>query len=64
MDLENIDESVSAVVTINGRGPIRIEGTFELVNAAGIHTDIDGTIKICGCGRSLEKPICDGSHKK
>jgi CDGSH-type Zn-finger protein len=23
-----------------------------------------GIVKFCGCGRSLEKPFCDGSHKK
>jgi CDGSH-type Zn-finger protein len=23
-----------------------------------------GIVKLCGCGRSENKPFCDGSHKK
>jgi CDGSH-type Zn-finger protein len=23
-----------------------------------------GVVKLCGCGRSENKPFCDGSHKK
>jgi len=62
---EERDESVLATVTINGRGPIRLEGKFELTDTNGVKVFIeDQTIKICGCGRSATMPICDGAHKK
>lgn len=61
---EKKDESCLAVVSINGRGPIKIEGKFELVSASGEKVMYDGEyVKICGCGRSEKMPICDGTHK-
>lgn len=55
----------AATVTINGRGPIRIEGNFELVDPSGTKIFVkDDMVKICGCGRSQNMPLCDGTHKK
>ncbi|WP_320054505.1 CDGSH iron-sulfur domain-containing protein [uncultured Acetobacteroides sp.] len=55
----------AATVTINGRGPIRIEGCFELVDSSGAKLPVtDNLVKICGCGRSQHMPLCDGTHKK
>jgi CDGSH-type Zn-finger protein len=57
--------STAATVTINGRGPIRIEGCFELVAASGEQLEVkDHLVKVCGCGRSANMPLCDGSHKR
>ncbi len=65
MKEQNIDNGTPTVVTINGRGPIRIEGKFELVDSSGLKVFVDNDIvKICGCGRSETMPICDGTHKK
>lgn len=65
MEEEQRDDSCLAVVTITGRGPIRIEGKFELVDTNGVRVFVnDDTVKICGCGRSATMPICDGAHKR
>jgi CDGSH-type Zn-finger protein len=55
-----------ANVTISNNGPIRIEGDFKLVDAAGAPWDLSGRVKIalCRCGQSANKPFCDGSHGK
>ncbi len=55
----------AATVTITGRGPIHIEGRFELIEASGAKLAVENNlIKICGCGRSQNMPLCDGTHKK
>jgi CDGSH-type Zn-finger protein len=45
-------------------GPIRLEGPFTLVAADG-RTHVTGTrAALCRCGRSGNKPFCDGSHAR
>ena len=65
MDEKTKESCNAATVTINGRGPIRIEGSFELVDPNGVKVSItDSMVKICGCGKSQTMPICDGAHKR
>ncbi len=53
-------------ITVNNNGSYRIEGDVELVDGAGNKYDLAGrtTIALCRCGRSKNKPFCDGSHKE
>jgi CDGSH-type Zn-finger protein len=55
---------MSAKVTIFNNGPIRIEGEFTVVDAAGEAYDLAGrtAIGLCRCGLSSNKPFCDGTH--
>ncbi len=55
---------MSAKVTIFNNGPIRVEGDFTVVDAAGEAYDLAGrtTIGLCRCGLSSNKPFCDGTH--
>jgi len=52
-------------VTINNNGSIKIEGDFEIVDTHGGMYGLQGrsVISLCRCGRSSNKPFCDGSHK-
>ncbi len=52
-------------ITVNNNGSLRIEGDFELVDAAGQGIPTAGLPKIslCRCGASANKPFCDGAHK-
>ena len=51
-------------IFINPRsGSIRITGDVDFVDAEGNVIKTESNIKLCGCGHSKEKPICDGSHK-
>ena len=56
---------MSTKITINNNGNIRIEGEFEIFDAAGNKFDLAGrtTISLCRCGHSNKKPFCDGTHK-
>jgi CDGSH-type Zn-finger protein len=52
-------------ITVNSNGSLRVEGDFEIVDRAGNKYDLGGRelVSICRCGRSQNKPFCDGSHK-
>jgi len=53
-------------ITVNNNGSLRIEGDFELVDPQGKPFGLGGrtTVGLCRCGRSMNKPFCDGSHSK
>ena len=55
----------STKITVNSNGSLRVEGDFEIVDRAGNRYDLGGRelVSICRCGRSQNKPFCDGSHK-
>jgi CDGSH-type Zn-finger protein len=56
-------------VTWKPSGPCIIEGPVVIRNNDGDilippPTKHPGQVKLCGCGRSANKPFCDGSHKR
>ena len=55
----------STKITVNNNGPLRVEGDFEIVDPEGKPFGLAGRtmISLCRCGRSANKPFCDGSHK-
>jgi CDGSH-type Zn-finger protein len=57
---------MSAKVTINNNGSIRIEGEFTIQDAEGKPFGLAGrtAIGLCRCGHSENKPFCDGSHRR
>lgn len=52
-------------ITVNSNGSLRVEGDFEIVDKDGNRYDLGGRtlVSICRCGRSNNKPFCDGSHR-
>lgn len=52
-------------LTINSNGSIKVEGEFEIFDAAGNSYGLQGrtVLSLCRCGHSANKPFCDGSHK-
>jgi len=56
---------MSATITINNNGAIKVEGEFTIQDAEGNAFDLAGrtTIGLCRCGQSQNKPFCDGSHR-
>jgi CDGSH-type Zn-finger protein len=52
-------------ITINNNASIKVEGDFEIFDAAGNKFDLQGktAISLCRCGESARKPFCDGAHK-
>ena len=51
-------------VQVRNNGPLRLEGDFEIVDAADSVFGLAGrtAISLCRCGHSESKPFCDGSH--
>lgn len=52
-------------LTVNSNGSLKIEGDFEIIDSQGNSYGLNGReiVSLCRCGRSANKPFCDGSHK-
>src|SRR6478735_9370333 len=52
-------------ITINNNGSVKLDGDFEIVDVNGNAYGLQGRtiVSLCCCGRSANKPFCDGSHK-
>jgi CDGSH-type Zn-finger protein len=56
-------------ITVKPHGTIIVEGPVVVRNLDGVELTPPpfkqpGVVKFCGCGRSANRPFCDGSHKK
>jgi CDGSH-type Zn-finger protein len=53
-------------LTVNNNGSLKVEGEFEIVDVNGKVYGLAGReiVSLCRCGRSNNKPFCDGSHKE
>ncbi len=54
-------------ITVNNNGSIRISGgEFVIKDGSGNSYDLGGrkAIGLCRCGKSNNKPFCDGAHKQ
>ena len=63
------DSQDPITITVKPLGTIIIHGAARILDPDGNEIPIPvfkqpGVIKLCGCGRSGNKPFCDGSHKK
>ncbi len=45
-------------------GPLQVSGNFTLSDSEGKLITRQGPLFLCRCGKSSDKPFCDGSHKK
>lgn len=45
-------------------GPLRVSGNLEIVAGSGRRVTTVKSAFLCRCGRSGNKPFCDGTHKK
>jgi CDGSH-type Zn-finger protein len=57
---------MSAKITINTNGSIRVEGDFTITDVDGNPFGLGGrsVVGLCRCGHSENKPFCDGSHRR
>jgi CDGSH-type Zn-finger protein len=53
-----------ARITPYRNGPYLVRGDFKLLDQAGNEIDLRRrTVALCRCGRSRNRPFCDGTHK-
>jgi CDGSH-type Zn-finger protein len=56
--------SQTARITPYRDGPLLVRGPFAITDQDGNEIEVhQGTVALCRCGRSRQKPFCDGMHK-
>lgn len=52
-------------IKVNSNGSLLISGDFEMTDKNGKIYNLGGRDKVslCRCGKSANKPFCDGSHR-
>ena len=45
-------------------GPLWLKGGIELESSSGLKYEIRNRVTICRCGKSTNKPFCDGAHMR
>jgi len=63
MEEEKQNEESSVKIQVNAGGPYLVKGKVVLTDKDGSETIKEGTIALCRCGASQNKPYCDGNHK-
>jgi len=51
-------------VTAIKNGPLVLEGNFRIKGVSGNLLSSADKVYLCRCGKSDNKPFCDGTHKK
>lgn len=54
------------LITIKKGGPIKVSGLFTITGVHGDKLEVESNedVYLCACGRSKNKPFCDGSHRQ
>ncbi len=58
------EQKPDADVEIIDSGPLRITGNFILKDLQRDKESVPGEVYLCRCGKSSDKPLCDGSHNR
>ena len=61
---ENKEQKSQAIIEVIDFGPLKITGNFILKDLKRDTEDSQREVCLCRCGKSGNKPYCDGSHKK
>ncbi len=61
----SFEPSIGVVEEPDGRaGPLWIRGGIPVVSADGTVYEVRNRMTVCRCGRSGNKPFCDGAHRE
>ena len=56
-------EREEAVITPYRDGPLLVRGPFRMVDQEGNEIELAReTVALCRCGKSRNRPFCDGTH--
>jgi CDGSH-type Zn-finger protein len=59
------EEMAGVTIKACNNGPYEVSGAVDLIDYEGArYTLEEPPIYLCRCGRSANKPFCDGTHKK
>jgi CDGSH-type Zn-finger protein len=52
-------------IKVRADGPLKVTGPVTLIDHEGRRFEVKGDdLILCRCGRSADKPFCDGSHRR
>lgn len=51
-------------IEVSANGPYLIKTECQIIHSDGREEKKTGTVALCRCGASANKPYCDGSHRK
>ncbi|MGB1972102.1 MAG: CDGSH iron-sulfur domain-containing protein [Flavobacteriaceae bacterium] len=54
---------MSVTIFRKPHGPIVVKGEVDLTDDEGNALEHGPRFSLCGCGKSLKMPFCDGAHK-
>jgi CDGSH-type Zn-finger protein len=59
-----LEPSIGLVIDTRAKvnGPLWIRGGIPVIAADGFHYEVRNRVALCRCGRSSNKPYCNGSH--
>jgi len=61
---EQKEQTTQATVQVSKGGPYLVKGKFVFVRTDGKEEIKEGSVALCRCGGSNNKPFCDGTHRK
>jgi CDGSH-type Zn-finger protein len=61
---KNDENKTQAIVEVIESGPLKITGNIILKDLQRDNEESSKEIWLCRCGKSENKPYCDGSHKR
>ena len=63
-EVDEKTESVETCVEVLKDGPLLVHGAIKVKDIEGKETSKNRTTAFCRCGKSDNKPYCDGTHSK
>jgi len=57
-----LEKSISAMSIPGKVGPILVKGGIPVISADDFTYEVRNRVALCGCGKSNNKPFCDGAH--
>jgi CDGSH-type Zn-finger protein len=62
--MPSASEPPAVVITPYRNGPLLVRGPIRIQDQDGCEIVVDREIvALCRCGKSLRRPLCDGTHK-
>ncbi len=59
-----VEPDLPVEVAVIDDGPLWVTGGFAVERSDGVVLETRNRVALCRCGRSINKPLCDGSHVK
>jgi len=61
---DNTGKNSHTEITVIESGPLKVSGNFILKDLQRNNESKPDEVWLCRCGKSKDKPFCDGSHKR